>query len=83
VGERRRREVRAVVRAQILLGNAAEKGAQEIPGQSAGGLWKIARSAPDYLLDERESGGGYLAEHAITQSKGARLYMPDTRVQSE
>src|SRR6185369_494843 len=67
-------EIRGAVGAQVLLGDAAEERADEIRRERAPRVRQGAGGLDDYLLDERETGGGNLAEHSGVLGKGARLY---------
>ena len=64
--------------AQVLFRDAAEEGPQEVARQAARRLREVPLGAADYLLDQREAGGGDLAEHAFTLGRrrggGARDY---------
>ena len=63
-------EVGRAMQAQILFRDAAEEGPQEVARQAACCLRDVPFGAADYLLDQREAGGGNLAEHAVTLWKG-------------
>ena len=56
--------------AQVLFRDAAEESPQEVARQAARCLREVPLGAADYLLDQREAGGGDLAEHAVTLSEG-------------
>src|SRR6185295_7171267 len=70
VRERGAGQVARLVQPQVFLGDAAEERAQEIAGERACRLRGVARHAPDYLLEECETGSGNLAEHAVSLWKG-------------
>src|SRR6185503_15312224 len=68
--QRRGRQVARPMRAQVFFGDATEEGTQEIVRESARRPRRGPRRATDYLLDQRESGSGNLAEHAVSLRKG-------------
>ena len=66
-----REAYRTVFLSQVFFRDAAKERPQEVARQAACRLRNVPPGAADYLLDQREAGGGNLAEHASTLGAAA------------